>query len=70
MKQERTYAISGLSCEHCVARVKATLAPYAEAVEVTLKPLQIRLTGQTANIETLNAVLDAIGDYRIGAEVT
>jgi len=69
MKQERTYSISGLSCDHCVARVKATLAPYAEAVEVTLKPQQIRLTGQTADIETLNAVLNTVGDYRIGTEV-
>ncbi|HNV88527.1 MAG TPA: cation transporter [Methylotenera sp.] len=69
MKQERIYSISGLSCDHCAARVKASLAPYADAVEVSLKPPQIRLTGQTADVETLNAVLNNVGDYRIGAEV-
>jgi copper chaperone CopZ len=69
MKTHTIYSISGLSCNHCVAKVKATLAPYADAVEVTLKPPQLILTGQTANIETLNAVLNAVGDYRIGAEV-
>jgi P-type Cu2+ transporter len=69
MKQERTYSISGLSCDHCVAKVKATLAPYADAIEVSLKPQQIRLTGQTADVETLNAVLNKVSDYRIGAEV-
>ncbi len=61
--------MTGLFCDHCVARVKATLAPYADAIEVSLKPPQIMLTGQTADVETLNAVLDSVGDYRIGAEV-
>jgi copper chaperone CopZ len=69
MKQERTYSISGLSCDHCVARVKATLAPYADAIEVSLKPQQIRLIDQTADVETLNAVLNKVSDYRIGAEI-
>jgi copper chaperone CopZ len=69
MKQERIYSIAGLSCNHCVARVKAILTPYADAVEVSRKPQQIRLTGQTADVETLNAVLNKVSDYRIGAEV-
>ncbi|MGB7815995.1 MAG: hypothetical protein WBL28_06570 [Methylotenera sp.] len=69
MKKQTTYSITGLSCDHCVAKVKATLAPYADVVEVSLKPPQIRLTGQMANVETLNAVLSSVGDYRIGAEV-
>jgi copper chaperone CopZ len=69
MKTNTIYSISGLSCNHCVAKVRTTLAPYADTVEVTLKPPQIILTGQTANIETMNAVLDAVGNYRIGAEV-
>jgi copper chaperone CopZ len=70
MKQERIYSIAGLSCGHCVARVKATLAPYAEVIEITLKPPQIRLTGQTVDVETLNAVLNKVSDYQIGAEET
>ena len=69
MKQERIYSIAGLSCDHCVARVKAILTPYANAVEVSLKPPQIKLTGQTVDVETLNAVLDKVSDYRIGVEV-
>lgn len=69
MKSQLTYSMTGLFCDHCVARVKATLAPYADAVEVSLKPTQIRLTGQTADVETLNAILNNVGDYRIGAEV-
>ena len=69
MKKQTTYSITGLSCDHCIARVKATLVPYADAVEVSLKPPQIRLTGQTADVETLNAILNGVGDYRIGAEV-
>jgi len=70
MKQERIYSIAGLSCDYCVARVKAILSPYANTVEVSLNPPQIRLTGQTADVETLNAILSNVSDYRIGAEQT
>lgn len=63
------YGITGLTCNNCVAKVKTALMPYAEAVEVTLKPPQVRLTGQKENIETLNAVLKKIGNYQIGAEI-
>ncbi len=69
MKSERTYSISGLSCDHCIARVKATLAPYADTVEVSLKPQKLRLTGQTAEVEALNTVLKTVGDYQIGTEI-
>ena len=70
MKQERIYSIAGLSCDHCVARVKTILTPYANTVEVSLKPPQIRLTGQTADVDTLNVILNNVSDYRIGAEQT
>ena len=63
------YGITGLTCNNCVAKVKTALMPYADAVEVTLKPPQVRLTGQKENIETLNAVLKKIGNYQIGAEI-
>ena len=63
------YAITGLTCNNCVAKVKTALMPYADAVEVTLKPPQVRLTGQKESIETLNAVLKNIGNYQIGAEI-
>ena len=64
-----SYDITGLTCNNCVAKVKSALTPYAEAVEVTLKPPQVRLTGQKESIETLNAVLKNIGNYQIGAEI-
>ena len=69
MKQHTIYTITGLSCNNCVAKVQTTLAPYADAVEVTLKPPQIKLTGQNANIETLNTVLKNVGNYQIGTEI-
>ena len=65
----RSYDITGLTCNNCVAKVKSALTPYADAVEVTLKPPQVRLTGQKESIETLNAVLQNIGNYQIGAEI-
>ena len=64
-----SYDITGLTCNNCVAKVKSALTPYAEAVEVTLKPPQVRLTGQKESIETLNAILKNIGNYQIGAEI-
>ncbi len=69
MKTHTIYSISGLSCNNCVAKVKATLAPYADEVEVTLKPPQISLTGQKTGVEKLNKVLETIGSYKIGAEI-
>ncbi len=69
MKTQTIYPITGMTCNNCVARVQAALAPYADEVEVTLKPPQIRLAGKKVNVETLNTVLKNIGDYVIGAEV-
>ena len=63
------YGITGLTCNNCAAKVKTALMPYADAVEVTLKPPQVRLTGQKESIETLNAVLKNIGNYQISAEI-
>ena len=69
MKTTTSHAVTGLTCNQCVAKVKTALAPYADAVEVTLKPPQVRLSGQTESIETLNAVLKNTGNYQIGAEI-
>ena len=64
-----SYGITGLTCNNCVAKVKSALTPYADAVEVILKPPQVRLTGQKESIEMLNAVLKNIGNYQISAEI-
>ena len=70
MKTDTTYTITGLTCNNCVAKVKAALIPLADSVEVTLKPPLAKLTGQTAGIETLNSVLKNIGNYQMSAAVT
>ncbi len=69
MKTPTIYSITGLTCNNCVAKVKTALMPYADAVEVTLKPPQVRLTRQKENVATLNAILKNIGNYQIGAEI-
>jgi copper chaperone CopZ len=70
MKTDRSYTITGLTCNNCVAKVKAALTPLADSVEVTLEPPQVTLTGQTADIETMNSVLKNIGNYQMSTTVT
>jgi copper chaperone CopZ len=65
MQTHTIYSISGLTCNNCVAKVQATLAPYAEAVEVTLHPPQVKLTGQKIEVAALNAALKKVGQYQI-----
>ncbi|HSI43501.1 MAG TPA: heavy metal-associated domain-containing protein [Methylotenera sp.] len=60
------YTVSGMTCGGCVARVKATLAGFAEQAEVTLDPPQATLTGSHADIETLNKALAGVGHYQLG----
>ena len=69
MKTNTIYTISGMTCNNCVARVQAALAPYADEVKVTLNPPQISLAGQKETVESLNAVLKNVGHYVIGAEI-
>ena len=69
MKTPTIYSISGLTCNNCVAKVQATLSPFADSVEVTLKPPQVKLAGQKENVASLNNVLKNIGNYVIGEEV-
>ena len=69
MKTTTSHAVTGLTCNNCVAKVKTALTPYADAVEVTLKPPQVRLTGKKESIERLNALLKNIGNYQISAEI-
>ncbi len=46
-------------------RVKTTLAPLAESVEVTLDPPQAVLKSPTADLTALNAVLATVGHYEL-----
>ena len=59
-----------MTCNNCVAKVQATLTPYAEGVEVTLNPPQIKLTNQKLDTGALNNILASIGKYKIGTEVS
>ena len=57
------YVVSGMTCGGCVARVKATLTPFADNVEVTLNPPQATLSNSNATLETLNTALASVGKY-------
>ncbi len=69
MNTNRIYTITGMTCNNCVAKVQAALAPYAEAVEVTLNPPQVKLTNQKLDSKALNDILHSAGNYKIGTEV-
>ena len=70
MNTNNIYTITGMTCNNCVAKVQTTLAPYAEVVEVTLNPPQIKLTNQKLDAGALNNILASIGKYKIGTEVS
>jgi len=69
MNDTKTYNISGLSCNNCVAKVTQTLSPFADLVEVSLKPPNVKISGLTTSIATLNEALKPLGNYVIGEEV-
>ena len=70
MNTNTIYTITGMTCNNCVAKVQATLAPYAEAVEVTINPPQVKLTNQKMETNALNKLLESVGKYKIGTEVS
>jgi copper chaperone CopZ len=61
------YSITGMTCGGCVNRVKTTLMPFAESVEVTLDPPQAVLKSPTADLATLNIALEKAGHYVLHA---
>jgi copper chaperone CopZ len=69
MNATKTYKISGLSCNNCVAKVTQTLSQFANQIEVSLKPPHVRISGLTTSINTLNEALKPLGNYVIGDEV-
>ena len=69
-KNTATYKLSGLTCNNCANKVTVALEPYAESVEVSLKPQQITLTNASVGVTELNAVLKPIGNYVIGAAIS
>lgn len=61
------YQVSGMTCGGCVARVKATLVPMAEHVEVTLEPPQAIITNSHQSLMALNQALAGVGNYQLSA---
>lgn len=53
-----TYEISGMTCQACVKRVQAALAPFAEHVDVSLNPAQAILQNPKAEFSQLSAALE------------
>lgn len=70
MNTNTIYTITGMTCNNCVAKVQATLAPYAAAVEVTLNPPQVKFTNQKLEISALNNILASVGKYKIGTALS
>ena len=59
------YSITGMTCGGCVNRVKTTLAPLAESVEVTLDPPQAVFKSPKLDLAALNAALAKVGHYEL-----
>jgi copper chaperone CopZ len=63
----QTYALAGLHCQACVGRVSKKLEPLADAVRVTLEPMQVELTNPRADFATLAAAVAGAGKYSLTA---
>ncbi len=60
-----TYPVAGMTCQACVKRVQTALAPFAQAVTVSLNPPQVVLEQPTASITELKNAL-AGSHYSLG----
>jgi cation transport ATPase len=60
-----TYPLKGLHCGACVRRVTEALRPHAAQLEVTLDPMQVRLTDVRADPAMLQAALASAGAYEL-----
>ena len=60
-----TYAVSGMTCGGCVARVKAALDQFSADVKVTLEPPLAVLSAPSINITALNIALSKAGKYKL-----
>lgn len=59
------YSVTGMTCGGCVNRVKSTLAPFAESVDVTLEPPQAVLKSPKIELAALNNALAKVGHYAL-----
>ena len=63
--QTSTFALTGLHCNACVARVTKSLEPLAASVAVSLQPMQVVLTHATADCEALQTAVAGAGKYAL-----
>jgi copper chaperone CopZ len=69
----RTYAVTGMTCEHCVRAVTAELSGLdgVSHIDVALVPggqSRVTVTSETElSGEAVAAALDEAGDYRLAA---
>jgi copper chaperone CopZ len=58
-----TYALTGLHCGACSAKVTKALQPLADEVAVTLAPMQVTLTNPRADLAQLQTAVAQSGSY-------
>ena len=62
-----TFAVSGMTCNKCVARVETALKALSPSATVTLNPPRAVIDGQTP-LAALNAALAGVGKYALAPE--
>lgn len=67
---EISYELTGMTCGGCVKRVEQTLAPFAEAISVTLTPPRATLSNPKAKMAEMNQALADVGSYQLSAPLT
>jgi len=64
----KSFNITGLHCQHCVAKVKNTLEkmPGVQVVKISQEEQLIQLEADPMpTLDVLNQLLDEIGDYQL-----
>ena len=56
-------------CKNCANKVKAALANYATAINLSTDLTQITLHSPSLEVSTLNEILIKIGNYKIGQQI-
>lgn len=64
-----TYAITGLTCNNCANKVKAALADHASHIALSPDLSQITLSSPANTIDSLNFLLNKVGNYKIGDQI-
>jgi copper chaperone CopZ len=62
---EQVYAVTGMHCQACVAKLSAALVPLVPDVKVDLASATARVTDSTASLEQLNKAAARAGNYHL-----